>query len=159
MVDATGEKTVLADELSTIKSMLTVNTSAVSQAVIGGMLLASNCSLRAANRETIALYRRNLGVLLDALDREFSADFRERHGIRWTEPAGGFFVVVDTPVPATVKLLEVSAREYGVLWTPMSFFYPDGDGEHSIRLSCSVLEPAQIDEGVRRLAELISDTV
>ncbi len=159
VVDATGAKTVLADELSTIKSMLTVNTSAVSQAVIGGMLLAAGCSLRAANRETIALYRRNLEVLLDALHRSFPAEYRERHGIRWTEPAGGFFVVVDTPVPATVKLLEVSAREYGVLWTPMSFFYPDGDGEHSIRLSCSVLEPAQIEEGVRRLARLISDTV
>jgi (S)-3,5-dihydroxyphenylglycine transaminase len=159
VVDAAGAKTLLADELSTIKSMITVNTSAVSQAVIGGMLVEAGCSLRAANRDTIAVYRRNLDVLLNALDRHFPGDYRDRHGIRWTEPAGGFFVVVDTPVPATVKLLEVSAREYGVLWTPMSFFYPDGDGEHSIRLSCSVLEPAEIDEGVRRLAKLVSDTV
>jgi (S)-3,5-dihydroxyphenylglycine transaminase len=159
VVDGTGEKTVLADELSTIKSMITVNTSALSQAVIGGMLVETGCSLRAANARTIAVYRRNLEAMLVALDRHFPADHRRRHGIRWTEPAGGFFVVVDTPVPATVNLLEVSAREYGVLWTPMSFFYPDGDGEHSIRLSCSALEPEEIDEGVRRLATLVSDTL
>jgi len=53
--------------------------------------------------------------------------------------------------------LELSARDYGVLWTPMSFFYASGGGSHAIRLSCSALVPDQIDEGVRRLAALIGD--
>ena len=65
--------------------------------------------------------------------------------------------MVDVPVIADVKLLELSAREYGVLWTPMGFFYTDGGGAHSIRLSCSALEPVDIDEGVRRLARLLTD--
>jgi DNA-binding transcriptional MocR family regulator len=59
-------------------------------------------------------------------------------------------------MPATVELLEVSARRYGVLWTPMSFFYPDGGGETAIRLACSALGPADIREGVRRLAEFVA---
>jgi (S)-3,5-dihydroxyphenylglycine transaminase len=61
------------------------------------------------------------------------------------------------PVRADEKLLELSARDYGVLWTPMSFFYLDGGGSHAIRLSCSALAADQIDEGVRRLAALIAD--
>ena len=153
VVDAKGTRTLLAEELSTIKSMLTVNTSPIAQAVIGGVLIESGCSLRAANREKVRFYRNNLRTLLTALVREFAADAR----ISWNEPSGGFFAVLDVPVRADEDLLEISAREYGVLWTPMSFFYSGGGGSHAIRLSCSALDPARIDEGVRRLAALIRD--
>lgn len=159
VVDGYGGHSLLADELSTIKSMVTVNTSAVSQAVIGGMLIDADCSLRAANRDKIEVYRRNLTVLLAALEEHFPAPVRDRLGVRWKAPAGGFFTVVEVPMRATVKLLEVSAREYGVLWTPMSFFYSDGGGEQSIRLSYSALEPEQIEEGVRRFAALVTASV
>ncbi len=146
---------LLAEELSTVKSMLTVNTSPVAQAVIGGMLLDCGCSLRSANQDKIAFYRRNLRTLLAALSRHFTDGT-----VGWNVPAGGFFAVLtlppDGPVTADAKLLETSARDFGVLWTPMSFFYPEGGGEHAIRLSCSALDPAQVDEGVRRLAALLA---
>ncbi len=157
VIDAAGRRTLLAEELSTVKSMLTVNTSPIAQAVIGGLLVDCDCSLRTANREKIAFYRQNLKTLLAALDRYFPSPARDERGIRWNVPSGGFFAVVDAPVQADEKLLETSAREYGVLWTPMSFFYPDGAGANSLRLASSYLEPAQIDEGVRRLARLIAD--
>ena len=159
VVDEGGRRTLLADELSTVKSMLTVNTSPIAQAVIGGMLVECGCGLRAANHEKIAFYRRNLRTLLDALDRYFPEPTRTDLGIRWNVPSGGFFAVLDVPLRADEKLLEISAREYGVLWTPMSFFYTDGGGSHAIRLSCSYLEPAQIDDGVRRLSRLVSDHI
>src|SRR5256714_13893375 len=38
VVDAAGRRTLLAEELSAVKSMLTVNTSPIAQAVIGGFL-------------------------------------------------------------------------------------------------------------------------
>jgi len=156
VVDVNGQKTLLADELSAVKSMLTVNTSPIAQGVIGGMLLDSGCSLRAANRSKIDFYRLSLRALLDSLDEGFPADVRAAHGIRWNVPTGGFFAVLDVPIRADENLLETSAREYGVLWTPMSFFYTDGGGAHAIRLSCSWLEPVDIAEGVRRIARLIS---
>ena len=152
VVGAGGDRTLLADELSTVKSMITVNTSPIAQAVIGGVLASCGCSLRAANQEKIAFYRRNLRALLAALERHF-ADPQ----ITWNSPGGGFFAVLEVPVRADEKLLEVSARDYGVLWTPMRFFYLDGGGSHAIRLSCSALTPDQVDEGVRRLAALIAD--
>jgi len=156
VVDVNGQKTLLADELSAVKSMLTVNTSPIAQAVIGGMLVESGCSLRAANRAKIDFYRKSLRALLDSLDECFPANVRAAHRIRWNVPTGGFFAVLDVPVRADEDLLEISAREYGVLWTPMSFFYTDGGGAHAIRLSCSWLEPVHIAEGVRRVARLIS---
>ena len=132
--------------------MVTVNTSPIAQAVIGGVLVSCGYSLRTANREKIEFYRRNLRVLLAALERHFDDPV-----ITWNSPSGGFFAVMDVPIRADEKLLELSARDYGVLWTPMSFFYLNGGGAHAIRLSCSALVPDQIDEGVRRLATLITD--
>jgi len=153
VVAAGGQRSLLADELSTVKSMITVNTSPIAQAVIGGVLTTCGYSLRAANQQKIAFYRRNLRALLAGLERHFGGD----PAITWNSPGGGFFAVLDVPVLADEKLLERSARDYGVLWTPMSFFYLNGGGRHAIRLSCSALVPDQIDEGVRRLAALIAD--
>jgi (S)-3,5-dihydroxyphenylglycine transaminase len=153
VVSATGQRSLLADELSTIKSMVTVNTSPIAQAVIGGVLVSCGYSLRAANQEKIAFYRRNLRALLAALERHFGDD----PAITWNSPSGGFFAVLGVPIRADEKLLELSARDYGVLWTPMSFFYMNGGGSNAIRLSCSALVTDQIDEGVRRLSTLIAD--
>ncbi len=151
VVSAAGHRSLLADELSTVKSMITVNTAPIAQAVIGGVLLSCGYSLRAANREKIAFYRGNLRALLAALERHFSDP-----AITWNSPGGGFFAVLNVPVRADEKLLELSARDYGVLWTPMSYFYTGGGGSHAIRLSCSALATGQIDAGIRRLAALIA---
>ncbi|GIH19610.1 aminotransferase-like domain-containing protein [Rugosimonospora africana] len=158
VVAADRPPALLAEELSTVKSMLTLNTSPVTQAVVGGLLLECGCSLRAANREKIEFYRTNLTGLLDALDRYLPAGL----GVRWNVPAGGFFAVLTVPAhgpAADVDLLETSARDYGVLWTPMGFFYPDGGGSRALRVSCSALCPADLDEGVRRLAKLLGDVL
>jgi (S)-3,5-dihydroxyphenylglycine transaminase len=151
VVGADGQRRLLAEELSTVKSMITVNTSPIAQAVIGGVLVSCGYSLRAANQDKIAFYRRNLRALLAALEHHFSDP-----AITWNSPGGGFFAVMSVPVRVDEKLLELSARDYGVLWTPMSFFYLGAGGEHAIRLSCSSLLTGQIDEGVRRLAAFIA---
>ncbi|WP_331734394.1 PLP-dependent aminotransferase family protein [Streptomyces sp. NBC_00887] len=156
VVGEQGGRTLLADEMSAVKSMLTVNTSAVSQAVIGGVLVESGCGLRAANRDKIAFYRSNLRTMLAALEKHFPQSGRGERAVRWNVPSGGFFAVVDLPFRADETLLEFSAEQYGVLWTPMRFFYTDG-GDHSVRLSCSYLMPEQIAEGVQRLSRLVAE--
>ncbi len=156
VVDADGSRTLLADEMSAVKSMLTVNTSPISQAVIGGVLVESGCSLRVANRDKLAFYRHNLRTMLAALDEHLPRPDRDERGVRWNVPSGGFFAVVDVPFVADEKLLELSAEQFGVLWTPMSFFYADG-GHQAIRLSCSYLPPDRIADGVRRLSRLVAE--
>ena len=147
-----GSVGLLADELSKIKSMVTVNTSAVAQAVIGGKLLENDCSLVAANQRERATYADNLRAVTDGLAARFPGG-----EVTWTVPSGGFFIVVTVPFAVDDALLEKSAHEYGVLWTPMRHFY-DGDGPiHALRLSCSSVTPDQIDAALNRLAALIMD--
>ncbi|MFJ2768959.1 PLP-dependent aminotransferase family protein [Streptomyces sp. NPDC087300] len=157
VVGPTGERTLLADQLSKIKSMTTVNTSAISQAVIGGILVESGCRLREANAAGITYYRRNLNAILAELERHFPAERRQELGVEWNRPDGGFFLVVRVPFVADTKALERSARGYGVLWTPMSDFYLDGGGDHQLRLSCSSLSLAEITDGIGRLAAFITE--
>jgi (S)-3,5-dihydroxyphenylglycine transaminase len=54
-------------------------------------------------------------------------------------------------------VLTRSAQEHGVLWTPMTHFYPGGGGHHGIRLSTSYLTPAEIEEGAARLARFVEE--
>jgi (S)-3,5-dihydroxyphenylglycine transaminase len=152
----TGRGTLLADRIAAVKSMVTLNTSPICQAIIGGILVAQGGSLAAANRRRADLYRRNLRLLLAGLDRHIPPGERNRLGVRWNTPSGGFFVRMTLPVPADLALLERSARRYSVLWTPMSYFHLRGGGTHDLRLSCSYLSPEDIEEGTRRLARLVS---
>lgn len=147
---------LLADELAKLKSMTTVNTSAIGQAVVGGMLLRAGFRLRDANKAVGAFYADNLRTLLGELARAFPPAERDRHGISWNLPEGGFFVVVTVPFPADEQAMERCARDHGVLWTPMAGFYPAGGGERLLRLSCSYLTVGQVRDGVRRLTDFVA---
>ncbi|MBG6104550.1 (S)-3,5-dihydroxyphenylglycine transaminase [Micromonospora vinacea] len=162
VVGPDGRVGPLADQLAMIKSMVTVNTSPIAQAVIGGRLLEHGCSLVAANTRERAAYTRNLRHLVAGLTRRFPAlpdqsARPDQPAVRWTVPAGGFFVVVTVPFPVDDALLDRSARDYGVLWTPMAHFYDDTAPVHALRLSVSAVTPEQIDVGLDRLAALIID--
>lgn len=151
-----GKVSPLADYLSMIKSMITVNTPPVAQAVVAGKLLAHDFSLARANERETASYLANMRRLLDGLASRFPV----RPGgpqVTWNAPTGGFFAVVTLPFAADDALCEVSARDYGVVWTPMSHFYAGQGGQHQVRLACSQLTGEQIDTGLDRFAALVND--
>ncbi|BAJ32279.1 MULTISPECIES: PLP-dependent aminotransferase family protein [Kitasatospora] len=148
-----GRTALLADELAKLKSMTTVNTSALSQAVIGGMLIGAGLRLRDANEPARRFYARNMDTLLEALQTAFQGV----PGVSWNHPDGGYFAVVTVPFRADAQALDDCARKHGVLWTPMDGFYPGGGGERQLRLSCSYLTPEQITDGVRRLADFVKE--
>lgn len=144
---------LFADQLAKLKGTLTVNTSPIAQAVIGGKLVENDFSLVTANSRENVIYRRNRRRLLDGLASRFGTD----DTISWNSPDGGFFVVVTVPFTVDDTLLEHSARSFGVLWTPMRYFYDGIDGDNQIRLSCSRLTPEQIELGLDRFRDLIHD--
>lgn len=151
-----GPAGLLAEQLTRIKSMVTVNTSPLAQAVVGGMLLADDFALLEANAARIATVNRRMETLLGELHRHFGP-LRARHPeLDWTEPDGGFFVALRLPFVADLAALEDSAARFGVLWTPMSLFY-QGGGERQIRLAASYATPEEIARGVRRLAGFVVD--
>lgn len=77
--------------------------------------------------------------------------------MRWNDPDGGFFLTLDVPFAADGAALDISAKKYGVIWTPMRHFHPDDAGDRQIRLSCSCLTTDQATEGAARLARFIKD--
>jgi (S)-3,5-dihydroxyphenylglycine transaminase len=146
---------LLADYVSKIKSMVTVNTSPVTQALIGGKLLQHGCCLAAANQRETQVYQRNLHQVLDGLAARFGEPGAAvGTGLSWNTPRGGFFIVVTVPFTADDAMCEYAAREHGVIWTPMSHFYANG-GLSQLRLAFSQLTPEQIETGLGRLAAMV----
>jgi (S)-3,5-dihydroxyphenylglycine transaminase len=141
---------LLADEMVKVKSMTTVNTSPLAQAIVGGTLLEHGCSLATVTAAKVRHYKRNRDRLLQSL----SAAFSSRDGVTWNEPSGGFFLTLDVPLPADDALLLESARA-GVLWIPMSYFFLGEGGERQMRLSFSGMSEDEIASGVERLAGLV----
>jgi (S)-3,5-dihydroxyphenylglycine transaminase len=150
---ADGTAGLLADELAKLKSMVTVNTSPLAQAVIGGKLLEHGCSLRAANTREGARYGDNRRQVLAGLAARLDAV----PGVGWTSPEGGFFLVLTVPFRCDDELLELSARKYDVLWTPMHHFFGDGVPRPALRMAFSHLSPAEIEIGLDNLAAFVRD--
>ena len=96
-----------------------------------------------------ALYRRKGERLLAALERSMPA------GAHWTRPQGGFFSWLTLPDgPDSVDLTR-RAVEQAVGIVPGTLFFPDGRGTDTVRLSFSLVDEAQIDDGIERLGSLL----
>ena len=108
--DPDGRHEVLANALGRLKSMVTVNTSPICQAIVGGMLLRHGGSIRALGRAKADFYRTNLSVLIASLDRTFTPLSLARPSITWTRPRGGFFARLRLPIPVDTTLLERFGR-------------------------------------------------
>lgn len=155
VVDGAGKSNLLADELTKVKSMVTVNTSPISQAVVAGMLLSANCHASDLNVKTPVYYGEAMRSVLRQLDACLPPARRAELDVSWNEPKGGFFLAVNVPFRADAAALARSAQDFGVIWTPMSYFHPEGGGDRSIRLSTSYLTADDIAEGVARFARFV----
>ncbi|MFE1196173.1 PLP-dependent aminotransferase family protein [Streptomyces olivaceoviridis] len=155
VVTADGTTRPFAEELAKVKSMVTVNTAGVSQAMIGGLLAETGYSMRAATRGLADLYVGHLELTLECLAEHFPPAAHADHGVRWNVPTGGFFLLLEVPFEADLAALERSARDHGVAWAPMSMFYVGDGGTRVIRLGYSSLTREEIREGITRLAHFI----
>jgi (S)-3,5-dihydroxyphenylglycine transaminase len=150
-----GKRAPLAAELSKVKSLTTVTTSPVVQAVAGGLLLEAGGSLAPLMQEKLPFYRANRDRMLASLE----ASLGGIEGIGWNRPAGGFFLTLDLPFEFTGECLEACARDYGVVVCPMSFFALTPGRERQVRLAFSYVTGEQIAEGIGRLARFVRDRV
>ncbi|HEY1349046.1 MAG TPA: PLP-dependent aminotransferase family protein [Ktedonobacteraceae bacterium] len=153
------KETLLAAELSKVKSFTTVTTSAISQAIAGGILLKHACSLRLAMKEKVAFYQQNRDTMLHALETCFAEDPLLAGSVTWKRPGGGFFLTIHLPMPFTGKHMEQCAQQYGVICCPMTFFSVLGRCQNQVRLSFSSVSPAEISTGVQRFHQFVHDQV
>ena len=147
-----GSKAPISSRFTAIKSMYSVGTSSLSQAVVAGAIVSSEYDLDKRIERARDAYLHRLKVIIRELEVHFPASKYAEHRVKWVQPNGGFFVVLSVGFKATLELMRKSAREFGVSWAPMHMFYLEKGGEYEIRLGFSNLNEDQIVEGIRRFA-------
>jgi DNA-binding transcriptional MocR family regulator len=140
---AVREKLVLAQESATLCPPT------FSQLAVASYL--SHHDWRRQIKDFIELYRERRDAMLAALTELMPT------GAVWTTPHGGFYVWVTLPEGLDAKAMLPRAVTARVAYVPGTAFYADGFGARCVRLSYCYPTPAQIHEGVRRLAAVMSD--
>jgi 2-aminoadipate transaminase len=101
-------------------------------------------------RET---YKERRDVMLKALESYMP------EGVNWTRPAGGLFLWVTLPESIDSGEIFPAAVEKRVAFVPGTSFHPLGGGKNTMRLNFSCMMPELIDEGIKRLAEVIKNSL
>lgn len=147
----------LADAFVRVKSLTTVNTSPITQAIAGAGMLRHGGALMPVVNARLPHYRANRDRMLAALEREFPPHVSNDVVVSWNHPSGGFFLVVDLPFAFGADQLARCAKQYHVIVSPMAHFALSRGREHQVRLSFSYVVPDAIEEGIRRFASFVRD--
>ena len=138
---AIREKLILANEAAVLSP------SSFTQHVINEYL--STADWKAQIETFRGVYRERRDAMLTALD-DYLPD------LRWTNPAGGFYVWVTLPDNIDSKSMLPRAVKELVAYTPGTAFYADGEGRNKLRLAFCYPTPEFIREGIRRLSTVIN---
>ena len=94
-------------------------------------------------------YKERRDTMLSALEKYMP------EGVHWTHPKGGLFLWGTLPEGMDANVIFKSAVESRVAFVPGTSFHPLGGGENTMRLNFSNSKPEMIEEGIKRLAEVI----
>ena len=95
-----------------------------------------------------ALYAPRLDACLRAID-QYMPDAET------TRPDGGFFLSVTLPPGTLTSEVRTEAASRNLNLSDGLAFFPNGGGERFLRLPYCALNPAQIEDGINRLAETV----
>ncbi len=97
----------------------------------------------------IEMYRKKRDIMLSALEKFFPP------GCKWTHPRGGMFLWVELPKYINTVEMFPEAVSYKVAYINGRAFYVNGDGYNTMRLNFTNARDDEIEEGIRRLADVI----
>jgi len=155
-----GVSVSLIDEMAKVKAQLTNNTSTISQAILGGVLLDLKFSLSEISKPKFESYKEKQAVMMNALHKYIGAYEDDwAAGVSWNRPDGGFFVKMTVPFPVDNESVLESASQFNIIFCPMRYFYLKGGGENEIRLTFSNLSRENIEHGVKLLADYLKSKI
>jgi 2-aminoadipate transaminase len=99
----------------------------------------------------IDLYRKKRDIMIDALEEYMP----QGSGVDWTHPEGGLFLWLTLPENMDAGEMFPKAVEKKVAYVVGSAFHFDRSGHNTMRLNFSFPSEEEIQEGIKRLAELI----
>jgi 2-aminoadipate transaminase len=102
-------------------------------------------------KKTIDLYRERRSHMITCLRKHMP------EGVTWTEPQGGLFLFVTLPAHLNADEIFKKALIKNVAFVAGSSFYCNNSGHNTMRLNFSFSNKAEIEEGVRRLSQVIGD--
>ncbi|MBE6030308.1 MAG: PLP-dependent aminotransferase family protein [Clostridiales bacterium] len=100
----------------------------------------------------VALYKQNAEAMVAAMEKYFPEE------VTYTVPEGGMFLWVTFPEKVKAMKLAPKAIEKGVIFVPGDAFYVSiPEGAHTARLNYTNASLEKIDEGIKKLADAISE--
>ncbi len=102
-------------------------------------------------QEIKTLYKGKKDAMLRALQRYMPVE----EGVSWTKPQGGLFLWLRLPAGMNADELFHEALKQNVAYVIGSAFHCDGSGQNTMRLNFSYPSEEQIDEGIKRLANVV----
>jgi DNA-binding transcriptional MocR family regulator len=137
------------DRLAALKLATDFHSNTLSQHITARFLAAGGYERHVA--ATIPFYRERRDLLMEALERHLPGEYRAE------KPLGGHNVWVQLVRPVEERALYREAVRQGVTFTPGGTLTADRMPLTSLRLSFSLVDPPDLDEGVRRLARAIRE--
>jgi 2-aminoadipate transaminase len=102
-------------------------------------------------KNTIALYSERRTFMIECFRKQMP------EGVKWTEPQGGLFLFVTLPKQLDSDIIFKKAIEKNVAFVSGSTFFCNDSGRNTMRINFSYSNPAEIEEGVKRLAAVIRE--
>ncbi len=138
-------------KLELVKQYMDLHTPTLNQFIVAEAIRTGLVSQHA--HRLSPYYKKKRDAMLKAIKDYFPEN------VWYTEPVGGFFVFVYVNKKGfdAGKLLYKAIDKYKVAYVPGKSFHTDDTGENSMRLSFSYPPPELIEEGIRRIAELIKN--
>jgi 2-aminoadipate transaminase len=138
----------LAQALVLVKQAVDLHTSSLSQRAVHRVVTTPG--FMAAQLDRLRpLYRDRCAALVQALEAELPGR------LEFNAPAGGMFVWGRFVDAVDTQALLPRAVQQGMAYVPGQAFAVDTDHRHALRLSFATVTPAQLSEGVRRLAHAL----
>lgn len=113
----------------------------------------SNYDIYKNIKSNIEIYRKKRDVMLEALEKYFPPE------ATWTKPEGGFFIFATLPEYIDTDEMFPEAIEEKVAYVSGASFFANGEGKNTMRLSFCYPSEEDIEEGVKRLGQVIKKKI
>lgn len=100
---------------------------------------------------SIDFYRERRDALLESLERHLAGEYRA------APPNGGHHVWLTLNRPVDERAFYAEAVRHGVTYVPGATVVVERPAETSLRLSFALVDPPELDEGVKRLARALRE--
>lgn len=142
-----SENRELLKAISVAKEASDLHTNIFSQYLLWDYL--TNNDLDAHIAGITALYKKQAQAMMDAMDKYFPP------AVKYTRPHGGMFLWVTLPAGVSAMSLFPKALEKKVAFVPGDPFYIGIENADTMRLNFTNADCETIEEGIRRLGELL----